>query len=698
MNLKTIAREAGVSTATVSNVINGNHHKVSAETIARVQEIIRTYNYQPSSAARDLASRKKSLDPGELNAAWLESVHSDGTAQFVSNPSPKLFETVTIRIRFYANAPVKHVLLRSIPNGVEQLTEMAVANEERGLIYYEAPLRISENRMHYHFYLVCGDAVYFYTQKGITTHLPDHTYDFVLLADYVQPAWVREAVFYQIFPERFCNGDPGNDVQNGEYSQDGHPTIHMEHWDSQPLPYEQGFCMDFFGGDLRGVQEKIPYLKELGVTAVYLNPIFTAPSVHKYDCLDYFHVDPHFGGDEALADLSRALHENGMKLILDISINHTGIAHKWFNRDCAWFDAHTGAYHNPDSTQRGYYFFYENNAYHGWFGVDTLPTLNYTSQALRDVIYRDGNSVLKKWLKPPYSIDGWRFDVADTCARNDEIQLADEIWPQIRRSIREENPQAYILAEDWGDCAHNLQGDQWDSPMNYYGCGRVIRSFLGEPDPFMARHPLLRDIPCKMTAEDVKNRVMQHLAKLPYALQENQFNLFDSHDISRLHNNPKIHPQEYRGAVIFQFLLPGAASIYYGDEAAIDGTLGTNEGCRYPMPWHRDFRGGEVYKLNQILAQEKARHKALSLGGMKFLYAADQVVAIARFWEDEVYVGVLSTNHRDVKIRLPLGAVGARVPEDKDIFGNPLTYTRLDDHAVCLSVPAHQAYCMRCKL
>ena len=630
---------------------------------------------------------------------WLESVYSDGTAAFVSNPSPAPMETVAIRLRMYESAPVKHVLLRSLPNGVERLEEMYVLKKERGFVYYEAMLKMTERRMQYQFYLVCEDAIYFYTQKEITTYIPDHTYDFVLMTDYVQPAWVKEAVFYQIFPERFCNGDPSNDVQSGEYSQDGFPTIRMEHWEDKTLRYEEGHCLDFYGGDLQGVKEKIPYLKELGVTAVYLNPIFSAPSAHKYDCLDYFHVDPHFGGDEALAELSAALHENGMKLILDISINHTGIAHKWFNRDCVWFDKSVGAYHNPDAKERGFYFFGEGNSYHGWFGVDTLPTLNYTSEDLRDVIYRAEDSVLKKWLKPPYSIDGWRFDVADTFARKDEVQLAHELWPEIRRSIKEVNPQAYILAEDWGDCARNLQGDEWDSPMNYFGCGRVIRQFLGEPDLFMSRYPALRDVFYKMTAQDVKNRVMEHLAKLPYAMWENQFNLFDSHDVSRLHNNPKVDPEEYRGAVIFQFLLTGAASIYYGDEADIDGEVGANEGCRYPMPWGKDIQNCDAYHLNQTMARMKAEHKALSHGGMKFLYAEGNVVAIARFWEDEVFVGVISTGNEEEQIRLPLGAVGAVSPKgETDIFGKKLEYRQLDENSVALTVQAHQSYFMECKL
>lgn len=629
---------------------------------------------------------------------WLESIYSDGTRAFVSNPSPALFETVTIRLRMYENSPMQHVFIRSLRNGMENVQEMKLAETEHGLNYYEVPLKITENRIQYQFYIVCENAIYFYTQKEITTYVPDHTYDFVILADYHQPEWVKKAVFYQIFPERFCNGNPDNDVKSNEYTQDGHPTIQMN-WDDEPLHYLMGYCMDFFGGDLEGITQKIPYLKELGVTCVYLNPIFTGPSVHKYDCIDYFHVDPHFGGDEALAELSKALHENDMKLILDISINHTGTSHKWFNKECIYYDKAEGAYHNPDSKERGYYFFNDDNTYHGWFNNMEMPTLNYTSEDLRDIIYRTEDSVLKKWLKPPYSIDGWRFDVAETFARNDEVQLSMELWPQIKKCIRDENPDAYILAEDWGDCAPLLQGNAWDSPMNYYGCARVIRQFLGETDLFMQRIPAFTQVKYKMTAEDVKNRVMEHLAKLPYVMWENQFNLVDSHDCGRLHNNPIMDLDAHRASIIFQFILTGAASIYYGDEACIDGIHDTVEGCRYPMPWNKDFKESDIYKMYQTFAAMKAEHAAMSEGGMKFLYATDYVVSIARFFGDEAYVSVISTNDNDVKVTLPLGAIGASSPSGNvDVFGKELDFKIVDDNYIELNVKAHNSYFFACKM
>lgn len=615
---------------------------------------------------------------------WLESIYSDGSGRFVSSPKPALGEEVLVRIRFYEDAPVKAVVLRCMPNGQNIWLDLWEEKREQGFVYYACNMPMWESRMHYHFCLVTEEGIYYYNQRGVHTRIPDHSYDFVLLCDYDQPEWVKRAVFYQIFPERFCNGDEGNDVQSGELVVNGYPSIRMD-WDSDPLEWEQGHCMDFFGGDLKGIQDKIPYLKELGVTALYLNPIFEAPSVHKYDCIDYFHVDRHFGGDEALAELSAALHENGMKLILDISINHTGAAHRWFNRDGLYFDKSEGAFNNPDAPERKFYFFHQGNTYTEWKGVHDLPTLNYTSEELRDIIYRRPDSVLRKWLRPPYSIDGWRFDVADVFARNGEFQLAHELWPEIRRAIREENPEAYILAEDWGDCAQYLQGGEWDSPMNYFGFGRPVRQLLGENDWFQNDSPTLRGCKFRLSAEDFEGRVLDHLGRMPFALQENQFNLFDSHDIARLSSDESVPFDHWRGAVCLQFAMPGCPSIYYGDETDIGGWFHSMEGCRFPMPWGRDFTGTEAYRMIRTLAKLKTSREALQTGSFKFLYAKDRTVAISRFTEQEAFVAVLSTEEQEQTVILPLGAVGASGIKG-DVLGHTVRWTKLDENHVTLTL------------
>ncbi|MCL2216660.1 MAG: alpha-amylase family glycosyl hydrolase [Defluviitaleaceae bacterium] len=621
---------------------------------------------------------------------WLNSAYTDGTKYFVSNPLPAKGEEIEIFFRILENAPVTNVFLRAKQNGVEVLNEMEKAYVKNGLQYYKKSITPYEDVLQYQIYIATADCVYYLTQSGITPYMPNEAYDFRILTDYQQPSWVKGAVFYQIFPDRFFNGNPDNDVQNGEYTFDGHPTQRVENWDSTPEHYEKSFCLDFYGGDLEGILAKIPYLKRLGVTALYLNPIFFAATVHKYDCLDYFAVDPHFGGDEALSALMTALHKEDMKLILDVSINHTGIAHRWFNRDATFFPKTEGAYNNPKAPEREYYFFDEKNNYKAWFDVETLPTLNYISQALRKQLYLAPDSLVKKWLKPPFSIDGWRFDVADTMARNNEIQLHHEIWPQLRKSIKEENPEAYILAEDWTDCEEFLRGDEWDSPMNYFGCARPLREFAGEADLFNARNPLLRDKAYKPTAKHVAARIRSHLCKLPTVIQQNQFNLLDSHDVSRLHNNKKIHPGHVRGAVIMMFCLPGAPNIYYGDEADIDGTTDTVEGCRYPMPWSRDFESEEKFALYSTLCKLKTGKDALGDGGFKILHEEDYVFSFARFTPHSLLVAVFSTDDQARELRIPLGDFGLQDSAGREIFDK--AQCKIDGTDAVITVKPHESY------
>lgn len=625
---------------------------------------------------------------------WMESVYSDGTCYFVSNPIPKLGEKIAIYLRMHISSPVNHVFLRMVNNGAEHLELMELDHIEKGLAYYKASCTMNEKMLRYQFYLVTDSIIYYYTQKEITTYIPDTTYDFKILAGYEAPEWVKESVFYQIFPDRFFNGNEENDVKSGEYSFDGHETTQIKDWTQPALKYVEGFCLDFYGGDLEGVAQKISYLKELGVNAIYLNPIFYAATVHKYDCLDYFTVDPHFGGDEALAQLTKLLHENGMKVILDISINHTGTAHKWFNKEASFFDKSLGAYLNKDSKERNYYFFEEDtDKYKAWFDVETLPTLNYTSQELRDILYRNEDSVLKKWLKAPYYIDGWRFDVADVMARNNEIQLQHEVWPEIRKSIKEVNPQAYILAEDWGDCAEYLQGDEWDSPMNYYGCARIIRQFAGEPDLYLDRHEILRKVKYKPTAKDMTNRIMEHLAKLPTVIQQNQFNLLDSHDTHRLHNNVDVNWNDYRGSVIMLFTLIGATNIYYGNEAEIGGRLEDVEGCRYPMPWEKNFEEGKFYELYRKLAHIKRENKAFTDGGFKIISDDNYVLSYARFTRDQVWIVVCSNDDQERQIKIPLSFFGVEgFNKVNDALGMALSYELDLEQGMILKVQPHTSY------
>ncbi|MCX7951607.1 MAG: alpha amylase N-terminal ig-like domain-containing protein [Clostridiales bacterium] len=620
---------------------------------------------------------------------WTQSIYSDGSKEFLSNPNPKLGETVEISLRVFKDAPIKAVFLRYLPNGEHHMIEMKRTKEDEIFAYYITPLKISEKIINYRFMIATEDDVYYYNQLDVTNYDPNEHYDFKIIADYENPQWVRDCVFYQIFPDRFYNGNPDNDVKNGEYCLDGYPTS-KQPWGKKPVEYAEGHCLDFYGGDLEGIKKKIPYLKKLGINAVYINPIFWAPSHHKYDCIDYFQVDPHFGGNEALKELVEELHKNDIKIILDISVNHTGSGHKWFNKE-GFFDKSQGAYNNEDAIERQYYYFDENGDYFRWMGVDTLPSLDYRSQKLRDIIYRKPDSVLQTWLKPPYNIDGWRLDVANNMARRDEIDVSNEVWIELRHNLKSVKQDMYLLAEHWADTSKYLQGNKWDAAMNYYGFQRPVRDFIGDIDVYLTR----TQIPLKSKHKDavkLSKQFTQHLAQLPYQVKMNQFNLLDSHDVHRLHIMPQIDFESYRNAVMMLFTYPGVPSIYYGDEVGIDGDLRYGEGCRYCMPWDEEKWNKNHYNLYKTLAHLRTKEDVLKNGGFKILYADGGIIAYARFNNDKAFITLVSMEDSDREISINGKLIGITENSKIEEIFKENNATILKDGIINLKVNKNKAY------
>ena len=569
---------------------------------------------------------------------WLDSIYSDGTLDFVSSKTPAIGEKVKISLRLLGDAPVEKIFIRRIRNGAEDYIEMNKEKSCFGLDYFSATTEMNEPELTYYFVIACKNVIYFYTQAGITTYVPDEAHNFRLLSFYEQPSWAKGAVYYQIFPTSF-----------------------KDH-------------------SLYGVIEKIPYLKELGITAVYLNPIFTAPSEHKYDCADYFHVDESLGGDKALEQLSKALHDNGIRLILDISINHTGLEYSWVKD-------------HPE-----FYVKDADGSIKGWAGFKGLPVLDYRNEEVRQLIYKGKDSVIRKWLRAPYNIDGWRFDVADVWGRNDDVQLACELWKELCAAIREEKKDAMIIGEHWGDCTEFLQGDLWNSSMNYFGFGRIIRQFAGLKDLFLERNETLKNIPYKMTAEDVVKRTDEFYSRLPQVIADCSMNLFDSHDVSRAHNNPEIDEDTWQSMAKLQFLWTGIPCIYYGDELDIDGYTHHDSGFRYKMPWDEEAKRkeGRHFKTYQKLNGLRQNERAFSEGGRKVLFANGKILAVSRFMGDNIYLGVISMEDEDMIIHIPVKNVGALEPYGSvDELGTAFEGKSLEDGNYELVVPARSSFIMK---
>ena len=475
------------------------------------------------------------------------------------------------------------------------------------------------------------------TRFGVQTLLPVNNCAFLLKGGLEEPEWISSSTCYQIFPDRFKKGDENIGAKDEEYEFDG-GKVKVMNWEEIPLPFEEGHCLDFYNGDLKGVEDSVKHFKALGVNAVYLNPIASALTTHRYDCIDFFNVDERLGGNKAYKRMIETLHENGIKVITDISINHTGSQNPWF------LDAKNNGIYSE------FYYKKEDGSYEFWNGVKTLPQLNYSSEKLRNLIYKDKNSVMRKFLKKDFGQDGWRLDVANQVGIFGEDNFCKEIWREVRKAVREENKKAYLVGEDWEDSSEFLQGDMWDATMNYLGSGRLIRRWAGERDRFQL--PFEEDSPSKdrpFTGFELAENLKQVFNSMLPQMMFFQFNLIDSHDTPRLHNNQKVFDFDiYRGGVMLLYLIPGMPSIYYGDEIGLEGKVDSVENSRYPMIWDENKWNKDFYKLYTKLGKLRQDNKALfAFGQYKILGNWDNCLAFARYNEEKAIVLLLNRNNKE---------------------------------------------------
>ena len=310
-----------------------------------------------------------------------------------------------------------------------------------------------------------------YAGAGPSAHVPLDVFDFRVLAGYQPPAWVFESVFYQIFPDRFANGNPDANPRPEEYEYRGFRPRTFP-W-GQPPDSSQPFPIVFYGGDLPGIQQRLDYLQDLGVNALYLTPIFESFSNHKYDVANYDHIDRHFGGDQALVELRQALDARGMRYILDIVPNHAGYWHEWFQAARA----------DPGAPEAEFFTFNRHpDDYASWLGVWSLPKLNYRSLELRQRIYAGAEGVFRRWLRTPFRADGWRVDVANMLARQGPAQMGVEIAQGIRQAVKETNPQAYLIGENFFDASPT-------APRRSVGWGNELCRFHETTAVLAARLP-----------------------------------------------------------------------------------------------------------------------------------------------------------------------------------------------------------------
>ncbi len=579
------------------------------------------------------------------NLTWLNSVHHDSSPVYIKLDHQQLGTKVTIRLRADVIAPIQQVYLRTCPDGEQSLKPMQLVNLDLldGEFYsrttqvcqwWETTVTVTMHRFTYRFFIHTNESSWWFNALGIEQYTPTDTNDFKLLVDFHFPNWIRDSVFYQIFPDRFADGEKKSNVKNGEYLCYNQPVIARK-WGETPRPHSESGGVEFFGGDIPGITQHLDHLTELGINAIYLNPIFTAPSNHKYDTADFLNVDPHLGGNKALANLRKALYDREMRLMLDIVLNHCGETHPWF----------TAAQSDPNSETAEFFTFNEHpHNYACWLGISSLPKLNYRSEELRNRIYQAPNAILRHWLREPFSIDGWRIDVANMLAKQGQSQLGHKIGRGIRRAVKSEFPDAYLLGEHFHDGTVHLQGEELDASMNYRGFAFPLLNWLAGYDIDRA---FVKDLSNKcLPTEAFAKQLQTFIAAIPWQIAVQQFNQLGSHDTPRILTIVGGDVEKAKLAATILLTYPGIPCLYYGDEIGLMG--GPDPDNRRCMIWDKKHWNTELYHHYHELIHLRKSSTALCWGGFQILYAADNTFAFLRETEQERVIVVLGRDKDNV--------------------------------------------------
>lgn len=488
--------------------------------------------------------------------------------------------------------------------------------------------------------------------------VPDTAYQITVYDKaYKTPEWFKEGIAYQIFPDRFCNGN-----KDGSFLYESDEIIKRD-WNDEPFYKAEQFggeykANDFFGGNLKGITEKLPYLKELGITVIYLNPIFKAYSNHRYDTGDYETIDPMLGDETAFKELCKKAKDMGIRIILDGVFNHTGSNSRYFNKN-GEYDT-VGAYQSKNSPYYSWFRFMDwPDEYESWWGMKTLPQIEENSKECREYLLSGKDAIVKRWIKNGAS--GWRLDVVD--------ELPDFFVEELRENVKKTDKDAVIIGEVWEDASNKLA----------YGERR--RYFLGKELDSVMNYPMrnaLADALCnRIDAEEFNERLMSLKENYPKPAYYSLLNIVSSHDVERIitlmGNAPSRNDtsKEFQSAfkldgemaelakkkvkVIagLQMTLPGVPCIYYGDEIGMQGY--GDPFCRRTFNWDDAEKNPSAVNMREYykkIIEIRKSSKAFSIGEFECVYKIGRVYGFVRIYQNEKYLVLANMGDNYERVRV----------------------------------------------
>jgi alpha-glucosidase len=574
--------------------------------------------------------------------------HHDGSELYVSNSAPKIGDTVTLKLRVPNDYIFEKAMLRVYQDGEPRIFELRAGKKGEAETWFQVSIEIINLQTLDRFAFIGRGKYEWLNARGLFDHDVHSNNDFQIVAVPANPEWIKSSVFYQIFPDRFARSGKVNITPDWAYPRD---------WNLPPRGRGKFTGQELYGGDLYGVQEHLDHITDLGVNGIYFTPIFPSRSNHRYDATSFDHVDPILGGDQAFISLIKASKKKGIRILGDLTSNHCGAGHQWLAK----------AKRDKKSKERSYFYWDKSIkwGYVGWFGLESLPKLNYSSKQLRKAVYEGKNSIVKKWISPKFGMAGWRIDVGNMTGVQGSENHHVEIMRGIRKAMQEVNPETWLVAENGDFIASDLDGLGWQGAMNYQGFMRPFWNWINRNPEITGGFQGLPFAMPKINGQQLVESIQEFNASIPWRSLTASMMLLDSHDTARFRTVVLGDKKAHLSAMTMMLSYPGVPSIFAGDEIGLEGSWG--EDARRTINWE-DQSNWDLEFLKEVkkLVGLRRSQDALVNGGLRWVRAEDDYLLYLRESKKQNLLILISRGA--INATIDLRQYGYRV--NKALYGN----------------------------